>query len=109
LASRFAGSYSAECDGFLRAIKIRSKPYFGGKVKPLAPCRKVLLHVNKPFEGYFVRPNSSFYSQLFSCFATRLLLVVFPESSGGRIRSFPILIYHLGDKEYAVAGGSSKM
>jgi hypothetical protein len=28
-------------DGFLRAIKLRSTPSFGGEVKPEAPCRKV--------------------------------------------------------------------
>jgi hypothetical protein len=30
---------------FLRAIKIRSTPSFGGEVKPGAPCRKISLHV----------------------------------------------------------------
>jgi hypothetical protein len=40
----------AEGDGFLRAIKILSTPSFGGKVKPLAPCRKILRHVKVPFE-----------------------------------------------------------
>jgi hypothetical protein len=29
-------------DGFLRAMKIRSTPYFGGEVKPASPCRKTL-------------------------------------------------------------------
>jgi hypothetical protein len=32
-------------DGFLRAIKIRSTPSFGGEVKPEVPCRKILRHV----------------------------------------------------------------
>jgi hypothetical protein len=32
-------------DGILRAIKIHNKTSFGGDVKPLAPCRKNLLHV----------------------------------------------------------------
>jgi hypothetical protein len=32
-------------DGFLRAIKIRSTPFFGWKVKPVVPCRKILRHV----------------------------------------------------------------
>jgi hypothetical protein len=29
-------------DGFLRAMKIRSTPYFGGEMKPESPCRKIL-------------------------------------------------------------------
>jgi hypothetical protein len=37
-------------EGFLRTIKIRSTPSFGGEVKPLAPCRKILRHVVEPFE-----------------------------------------------------------
>jgi hypothetical protein len=32
-------------DGFLRAIKIRSTPFFGGKVKWEVPCRMILRHV----------------------------------------------------------------
>jgi hypothetical protein len=32
-------------DGFVRAIKIRSTPYFGWEVKPEVPCRKILRHV----------------------------------------------------------------
>jgi hypothetical protein len=32
-------------DGFLTAIKIRSTPSFGWKVKPEAPCRKILWRV----------------------------------------------------------------
>jgi hypothetical protein len=31
-------------DGFLRAIKIRSTPSFGWKVKPEFSCRKILQH-----------------------------------------------------------------
>jgi hypothetical protein len=32
---------------FLRAIKIRSTPFFGWEVKPEAPCRKILRHVKE--------------------------------------------------------------
>jgi hypothetical protein len=39
------GSIPAEGDGFLRAIKVRSTPSFGGEVKPLAPCDKILKNV----------------------------------------------------------------
>jgi hypothetical protein len=49
--ARFVGSNSAEDDGFLRVIKIRSTTSFGGEVKPSTPCRKILRHVsiNKKF------------------------------------------------------------
>jgi hypothetical protein len=30
--------------GLLRAIDVRSTPYFGGEVKPAALCRKILRH-----------------------------------------------------------------
>jgi hypothetical protein len=35
----FVSSDTVEGDGFLRAIKICSTPFFGGKVKPSAPSR----------------------------------------------------------------------
>jgi hypothetical protein len=39
LEPSFAGSNPAEDDGFLRAIKIRSTPSLGTKVKPsVLPC-----------------------------------------------------------------------
>jgi hypothetical protein len=41
-------SCSAEDDGFLRAIRIRSKTLFGGEEKPSVPCRKILLQVKVP-------------------------------------------------------------
>jgi hypothetical protein len=45
LDPRLVGSNSAEDDGLLRAIKIRSTPSFVGEVKPEPPCRKILRHV----------------------------------------------------------------
>jgi hypothetical protein len=47
---RFAGLNPAEGDGFLRAIKIRSMPSFGGEVKPSAPCCNILRHDKEPYE-----------------------------------------------------------
>jgi hypothetical protein len=38
--------------GFLRAIKICYTHFFGWKVKPDAPCHKILQHVNDPLR-YF--------------------------------------------------------
>jgi hypothetical protein len=48
-------------DGFLRVIKIRSTPSFGGEIKPLDPCRKILRHIKKTLarrKKYFAMPNS---------------------------------------------------
>jgi hypothetical protein len=60
-------------DRFLRAIKIRSTPFYVGEVKPETPCRKILRHVKitcKYEQKYFARLSShSFYT--FLLFATR--------------------------------------
>jgi hypothetical protein len=45
----FAGSNPAEYNGFLRSIKIRSMTSTGGKLKPSAPCRKILRNVKNPY------------------------------------------------------------
>jgi hypothetical protein len=42
---RFVASNPTENYEFLKAIKIRSMTSFRGKVKPSAPCRKILQHV----------------------------------------------------------------
>jgi hypothetical protein len=47
----FTGSNSAESDGLLRTIKIRSTTSFGGEEKPSAPCRKILRHVKDPLRN----------------------------------------------------------
>jgi hypothetical protein len=31
--------------GLLRTIEVRSTPYFGGEVKPVSLCRKILRHL----------------------------------------------------------------
>jgi hypothetical protein len=50
---RVRGFKSGRGDGFLRAIKFRSAPSFGGEVKPPAPWRKILEHVKitSKYEG----------------------------------------------------------
>jgi hypothetical protein len=35
-------------NGFVKAIQIRSTPFFGWEVKPQTPCRKILRHVKDP-------------------------------------------------------------
>jgi hypothetical protein len=49
LEPKFSGSNPAEDDGFLKSIKIRSKSSFGGEVKLVVPCRKILRHVKDPY------------------------------------------------------------
>jgi hypothetical protein len=48
IGSKVRGLKSSRGDGFLRAIRIRGMPSFGGIVKPSAPCRKILQHVQQP-------------------------------------------------------------
>jgi hypothetical protein len=77
-------------DGFLRAIKIRSTTSFGGEVKPSVPCRKILRHVKHPcsMKEILRKQNSrAFIAVSLSCFATKRLYWLLPESSGGLIRS----------------------
>jgi hypothetical protein len=45
----FAGSNPTDDNGFLRAIKISSRPSFGEKVKLPAPCGNILQHVKETF------------------------------------------------------------
>jgi hypothetical protein len=45
----FAGSNTAEDDGFLRTIKIGSTTFFGEEVKPSVSCRKVLRKIKSPY------------------------------------------------------------
>jgi hypothetical protein len=42
---RVRGFKPGQCDGFLKAIKIRSTPSFGKDVKPSALCRKILRQI----------------------------------------------------------------
>jgi hypothetical protein len=50
IVPKFRGSNPAEGDGFLRVIKIRITPSFGGEVKPKATYRNILRHIEKPFD-----------------------------------------------------------
>jgi hypothetical protein len=58
--SRFANSKAEKEEGFLGAIKIRSTTFFGGKVKPSAPCQKILRRVKEScgVRKIFRRQNS---------------------------------------------------
>jgi hypothetical protein len=65
--------------GFLRAIKVRSTSFFGCKVKPEAPCRRILRHVKDPLMHlrYWYRMQNS-YSFVHSSYSL-------PDVSAGRI------------------------
>jgi hypothetical protein len=52
IGSKVRGFKPSQGDGFLRAIKVRSKTFFGGKVNLEAPCRKTLRHVKKTLGKY---------------------------------------------------------
>jgi hypothetical protein len=47
LDSRFTGSNPAKDNGFLMAVKIRILTSFGGDVKLLVPCCKILQHIKE--------------------------------------------------------------
>jgi hypothetical protein len=71
---------------FVREIKIRSTTFFGEKVKPSVPCRKILRHVKEPYsyeKRYFVSKIYGNFSPSFSCVATRYFCWLLPESFGG--------------------------
>jgi hypothetical protein len=91
LKQRFAGSNPSDYDGFLKAIKLRSKTSFVGKVKPSTPCRKILRHIKDPcvvWQRYFVSKINDISHQVSLCFPTRCLCWYFPESSGWWIRIY---------------------
>jgi hypothetical protein len=49
IGPKVRGFRPGQSDGFLMAIKILSMPSFGGEMKPLAPCRKILQPVKNQF------------------------------------------------------------
>jgi hypothetical protein len=48
LDPRFADLNPAVSDGFLRSIQTHNTASFEGKVKPSAPCHKILRHAENP-------------------------------------------------------------
>jgi hypothetical protein len=108
---KFRGFKPERNDGFLRVIKIRSTPSFGGEVKPEALFRKILQHVKvtcKHEQKYF--SSSSFPSPVPSACYQITLPVGLPESSGGRITSFPLSIsfQHGSPWSYITWGGGGE-
>jgi hypothetical protein len=66
-------------DGFLSAIKIRSTPFFGWKIKPEVPCRKISRHV-KYLLTYKILNRQNSHS-------LRPFLLLSPDVSAGRTAS----------------------
>jgi hypothetical protein len=95
-------------DGFLTAIQIRSTPSFGWEVKPDVPCRKIYGMLKIPW-GISDADMQNSHSFFHSSYLPQMSLVVgLPESSGGRVRSYPqpasspwlfTLAYHPGDEQ----------
>jgi hypothetical protein len=72
LDPRFAGLIPAESDGFLMAIKSAACLPLEGKQSRWRHVRFYMLKIPFKYEQiYFLRPNSSFTSLSFFCFATR--------------------------------------
>jgi hypothetical protein len=74
--------------GFLRAIKICSTTTFGGEIHTSLPCHFILRNIKETYGLWkrdFVDKIHSHISQSFSCFATRCLSWLLPESCGGWI------------------------
>jgi hypothetical protein len=82
-------------DGFLRAIKNRSTPSFGRKVKPEVSRCKILRHVKKIPWGISDTNRKNFNSLVHSSYLPQIsMLVGLPETSGGRVRSYPSWHHH---------------
>jgi hypothetical protein len=64
---------------FSRAIKILSTTFFGGEVKPLAACRKILLRVEEPHGVRDISPAefTAISCQVFFLFRYKVSLLVF--------------------------------
>jgi hypothetical protein len=54
IGSKVLGFKPGGGDGFLREIKIRITPSFGGEVKLSAPCSRILRHVTRTSKAKFV-------------------------------------------------------
>jgi ribosomal 50S subunit-associated protein YjgA (DUF615 family) len=68
---RFAGSYPAEDNRFLREIKIRSAKSFEDKVKPSISGRKILRHDKERYEYERDTSQAKFTDHFFATFMLR--------------------------------------
>jgi hypothetical protein len=78
-------------DGFLRAVKTRSTVSFGWEVKTEVPCRKILRHVKDPLT-YLRYITGKILTPSIPPTRCPISLLISPESSGKRVRSFPQLL-----------------
>jgi hypothetical protein len=81
IGPKVCGFKPGRCNGFLRAIKIRNTPFFGGEVKLGAPCRKIVWHVqNEISKCEKVASNAKFMFAKFPLICYKMnLLVAIPE------------------------------
>jgi hypothetical protein len=80
---RVTGSNTAESEGFLKAIEIRSITSFAGELKRSEPCRNILRRVKYCYghERDICRQNSAAISQLASILGVSAATTA--EKSGG--------------------------
>jgi hypothetical protein len=83
------GFKSGRGGGYLMAIKICSTPSFGCEVKLDIPRRKISRHVKDPFEVFQILLGKILTPSSIPPTCLRYLLVGLPESSGGRVTSYP--------------------
>jgi hypothetical protein len=79
LGPRFMGSNLAKDDGFLQVIKIHSMTSFCWKVRPSAPCQKILQHLKEPCgvgKQYFVSKIMVIFSPCFPLLHYQVSLLV---------------------------------
>jgi hypothetical protein len=83
------GFKSGRGDGFVRAIKVRSAPYFGWEVKPRIPCGKIFTTCKRSFDVSKILNMRNSHSFVHSSYSLQMsLLVELPESSGRRVRRY---------------------
>jgi hypothetical protein len=90
---KVCGLKPGQGDRLLRVIKVHSTPSFRGEVKPQAPCSEIW-HVKNHLQALkeiLHKAKFSFLSPTPPACYQMSLLVQLQESSGGWVRSFPLL------------------
>jgi hypothetical protein len=99
-----AGSNPAEDGGFLRVKQVRSTTSFGGEVKPVAPCRKILrVEDSYSMEKILICEIQGHFSPLFFCYATRYLC----RNQRARVDESGMIRTHMGTHNGSESGRSA--
>jgi hypothetical protein len=85
LDPRFVGYNPAEEDGVLKVIKMRNMSFFGGEVKPLVPCGKILWHGEETYRYEKIYFVDKIHGQVSPALLFGICWLL-PESSDGLIR-----------------------